>query len=143
MLKVLFIFSCLVSTLFLGCSVASHKRIVSTKSNICENDRMKFCSKVSPGNGAVGDCIRQYIKEISIECKNYIDESNKVFDDAFGLAMKTCESDHERECGNIKKYAARRINCLKIIYLKTPEKISQLCKNEFAKIVDIIPPIQP
>ena len=103
MLKFRFSISFCLFLSFIGCSLAPKKEVVLKFSNKCEKERIKFCSNVSPGNGAVSDCIRTHVKEISIECKKYFDESNKVFDDSFGVAMKACESDHERLCGNIKK----------------------------------------
>jgi hypothetical protein len=136
----------LLSLIFLlsGCSAElKRNRINLNFSNACDSDRLKYCSTSLAGDGRVNDCVRENFLKLSEGCKKFIQDSNKVFDEAFFATMKTCEVDHERECSHVKKYAARRINCLKDVYLNHPEKISSICKTQFAKILDIIPPVQP
>lgn len=106
----------------------------------CREDVKKFCSHITPGEGRISDCMRINRDKVSEACRNHLSFFDKKFDDTFMATMNVCK-EHEVICGHVQKYGARRINCVKQVYLKTPEKLSAECRERFSKIVDLVPPI--
>ena len=123
--------------LFSRCSVNS------SKNSPCLDDSKKYCSHVTPGAGRMRDCFIENKKLFSISCQHFIEEGNAIFDNQFKMAMGACNNEQEKYCGHLKKYAARRINCVKRIYLEDITKLSASCQEQFAKIVNIVPAVYP
>lgn len=113
----------------------------NSKKSPCDVDARKFCSQVTPGDGRLGDCMAEHKNEISKECSVHIQNEFALHDEKFGPAMTACTSEHMNYCADVKKYSARRLNCMKKIYLSNPEKLSNQCRSEFSKIIGIVPPV--
>lgn len=106
----------------------------------CREDVTKLCPEVAPGEGRVSDCLREKRNSASVECRDFLNRFDKQFDQMFMSTMNICQ-EHEVICAHVRKYGARRINCLKQVYLDTPEKLSAECKASFSKIIDQVPPV--
>lgn len=106
----------------------------------CRDDVMKVCPGIAPGEGRISDCLREKRNVVSADCRDYLNRFDSQFDKMFMPTMMICQ-EHEVICGHVKKYGARRINCMKQVYLETPEKLSAECRESFSKIIDNIPAV--
>ncbi len=106
----------------------------------CREDVATFCAGISPGEGRISDCLRANRNKVSLDCRNHLNFFDKEFDNAFMATMNICK-EHDVLCGHVKRYGARRINCLKQVYLETPEKLSPECRESFSRIIDRVPPV--
>lgn len=109
----------------------------------CREDFMKYCSEIEPGDGRVRDCMISHQGKLSVACVEFSNKKNAEHDDKFMPTMLTCQAEDEKFCGNIEKYAARRINCLKKVYKDSPDQFSPVCREAFSKIINVIPPVYP
>lgn len=127
--------------------VAATLAACATKQNSsfspCRQDFEKFCSKVVPGDGRVRDCMFAQKDNLSKECNEYSLKRNIEHDQKFMPTMNVCHPEDEKFCGNVERFAARRINCLKKNYLKNPESFSPKCRESFSQVIKFIPSVWP
>lgn len=125
--------------LLASCSTGSEfKREDGAK--FCREDVMTLCQGIAPGEGRISDCLREKRQSASANCRDFLNRFDGQFDKTFMPTMMICQ-EHEVICGHVKKYGARRINCLKQVYLETPEKLSLECRESFSKIIDKVPEV--
>ena len=91
----------------------------------CFEDRQKFCKDVSPGDGKIITCMKEYWAELSQSCKYHhmkIKEQMKQTHDA-------CKTDIEKSCKDIKPGEGRIAKCL----YEHQKDLSNDCQTQIEK----------
>ena len=74
----------------------------------CKADVEKFCSDVSGGRRAIGDCLRQHQSDLSTECQAKLEK----FAEHSGR-LKACRDDVEKLCANVEHRKGQIRDCLR------------------------------
>jgi hypothetical protein len=88
----------------------------------CAADIKKVCAKVDPGEGRIGACIKENLKDLSSTCK---DRLSKV-----AAADKACREDVKKQCGSVRG-RVRKAACL----MDALTDLGDACKAAIAAVV--------
>jgi hypothetical protein len=75
---------------------------------ICKADREKFCPGMKPGDGQLGDCMKQHEAEFSPECQ----AARKEVQEARRNIRMSCKADMEKFCADAPKGRGGAVKCL-------------------------------
>ena len=81
----------------------------------CSTDIVKFCNKVSPGNGRVISCLYAHEDSLSDACDAATDDLGDLLDGFFADirdAYDQCAPDIEKHCSDVKVGRGRLVSCL-------------------------------
>jgi hypothetical protein len=88
----------------------------------CAADIKKVCAKVDPGEGRIGACVKENLKDLSPACK---DRLSKV-----AAADKACREDVKKQCGS-ERGRVRKAQCL----VEALTDLGDACKDAIAAVV--------
>ncbi|MGA7328756.1 MAG: cysteine rich repeat-containing protein [Rhodomicrobium sp.] len=74
----------------------------------CKGDREKFCAGVAPGDGKLGECLKQHETELSSECM----AARQAAQEARKAIRTNCKADAEKLCADTPKEHGGLMKCL-------------------------------
>lgn len=101
-IKVMMIAICMILNVFADETESNDEAMVGP----CKSDVAKLCSGVTPGKGAIRECLKNNKDKVSEECKMKI--KGKVAD-----LREACAAEVKSFCSEIEKGKGRVIKCLK------------------------------
>src|SRR5258708_18757248 len=91
----------------------------------CKADVQKFCANVTPGKGAIRDCLKQHEADLSQGCKDNIAKMKAHMKEKMVAINKACKTDEDQYCKDVTPGEGREMACLHA----HNDKISQGCKD--------------
>ncbi len=92
----------------------------------CQEDAKRLCGHVTPGGGAVRDCMRTHEAQLSKACKDNIAASKKQFEKKTKEVQTACQTELKQYCANVTPGEGREFACLKAY----EDKLSASCKDK-------------
>lgn len=93
----------------------------------CGDDLGKLCKDVQPGRGALIKCLHDNRDQLSQSCKDFMAKSRQHFmahHPRMAAAIKACQADRQKLCGDVKEGEGRVIACMK----QHESELSDACK---------------
>jgi hypothetical protein len=87
----------------------------------CVSDIKTLCADVKPGQGRIGACLKDHIKDVSEPCQSLLATT--------AAAAKTCAADVKQHCADAQR-RTEKISCLKSALLN----LSDACKSAISQI---------
>ncbi len=88
----------------------------------CAKDRESLCGSVTPGGGAIINCMKENKDKLSEQCKAHMDRMRQQMSE-----MKdACKEDAEKFCSETKPGKGRLMKCMR----QHREQLSAECKAE-------------
>jgi|SRR5208283_503866 len=75
----------------------------------CAEEIAKFCKDVKPGEGRVLNVLNEHEKDLSVSCREKLEESKKTLMEA----QHACAGDVEKFCKDVKPGGCRILTCLR------------------------------
>ncbi len=95
----------------------------------CREDVKKLCGDVTPGAGAIHDCMKAHEPELSEPCKHTMAKGQQRLEERGKELQAACQADIKRYCANVTPGEGRQIACLRAY----DDKISAGCKEILRK----------
>ena len=87
----------------------------------CAEEIAKHCKEVKPGGGRILDCLNEHQKELSVSCRNKLEESKKKLMEA----QQACTEDMEKFCKDVQPGSGRILKCLR----EHTQELSSACRK--------------
>lgn len=91
----------------------------------CADEIAKYCKDVKPGGGRILNCLNEHEKDLSVSCKNKLEESKAKLMEA----QKACTGDMEKFCNGVQPGEGRILKCLR----EHKQELSPACKQVTVK----------
>jgi hypothetical protein len=109
------------AALMLWSSSASAQGLLAGRA--CAADIKKYCAGVEPGQGRIGACVKEHLKDLSEPCRARLAR--------FAEAGKACAPDVKEHCGGVRPGRGRVADCLKSLLAN----VSDACKDSVVQAV--------
>lgn len=106
----------------------------------CGDDLKKFCANVTPGGGAVFECMKKNEAQLSATCKEHMTKMSErigPMKEAFQVVKDACSADVEKFCKEAPAGHGGKIRCLHANQDK-PD-FSEKCKEAMSKMKELKP----
>ena len=105
--------SCIRAQLFflaflLLCVSAGGRTYAAEQELPCAEEIAKFCKDVRPGGGLILNCLNEHEKELSVSCREKLEESKKKLMEA----QQACAGDMKKFCKDVQPGGGRILKCL-------------------------------
>jgi len=87
----------------------------------CAEEIAKYCKEVKPGGGRILDCLNEHQKELSVSCRNKLEESKKKLMEA----QQACTEDMGKFCKDVQPGRGRILKCLR----EHTQELSSACRK--------------
>lgn len=91
----------------------------------CAEEIAKYCKEVKPGGGRILNCLDEHQKDLSVSCKQKLEESRKRLMEA----QQACAGDMEKFCKNVQPGGGRILKCLR----EHTQELSSACRQMVEK----------
>ena len=118
-------------------SIASHadeKSLQQYVQQACQEDKEKFCSNVTPGEGRLLACAAAHEDQLSGQCSHALYQAADILDafiQTINYIAVECKQDITTYCSNVKLGEGRILTCLD----DNSDKISGQCDTALARTV--------
>ncbi|MGO9611944.1 MAG: cysteine rich repeat-containing protein [Dissulfurispiraceae bacterium] len=91
------------------CGSAGVRTYAAEQGLPCAEEIAKFCKDVKPGEGRILNELNEHEKDLSVSCREKLEESQKRLTDA----QHACAGDVEKFCKDVKPGSCRILTCLR------------------------------
>jgi len=114
-----------VLVLVLLCVSAGGRAYAAEEELPCAEEIAKYCKGVKPGGGRILNCLDDHQKDLSVSCKQKLEESKKRLMEA----QQACTGDMEKFCKDVQPGGGRILKCLR----EHSQELSSACMQEIEK----------
>src|SRR5512139_3334577 len=116
----------LVFALVLLCVSRGEETYAAGEELPCAEEIAKYCKEVKPGGGRILNCLNEHQKELSVSCREKLEESKKRLLEA----QRACTGDMEKFCKDVQPGGGRILKCLR----EHTQELSSACGKIAGKI---------
>jgi hypothetical protein len=98
----------------------------------CKQDVATLCPGITPGKGAIRECLKANEEKLSAECKEKIAKKKEEIKNKIKDIHEVCKAEVEKFCSDITKGKGRIVKCLKD--KKDEEGFGAECKAEIEEL---------
>jgi len=134
LMKKIFI-SIIASLVVISTAYAEEQTLQEYVQEACKQDKEKFCSRVTPGEGRLLACAAAHEDQLSGQCSHALYEAAEVLEkvvQTIKYIAYQCKDDIKAWCGNVKLGEGRILTCLD----KNSSKLADSCQTALVQTVE-------